>query len=195
MTGSDFPTLLPEIILALYAMAALMFGVYGGKDRAAGLLTWTTAAMMVLLALWLSFKPGLGAIAFGGMFTDDAFARFAKIVVLLSAAGVLVMGQDHARRRGMERFEYPILAALATVGMMVMVSASDLMVLYMGLELQSLALYVLASMQRDSVKSTEAGLKYFVLGALSSGPSAVWRVADLRLCRHHAVLGHPVHLG
>jgi NADH-quinone oxidoreductase subunit N len=103
------------------------------------------------------------------MFIDDGFARFAKVAILLSAAAVLVMGQDYMSRRGMLRFEYPILVALSAVGMMVMVSAGNLMSLYMGLELQSLALYVVASLRRDSVKSTEAGLKYFVLGALSSG--------------------------
>jgi NADH-quinone oxidoreductase subunit N len=103
------------------------------------------------------------------MINDDGFARFAKVVILLSAAAVLVLGQDYMERRGILRFEYPILIALSVVGMMVMVSAGDLMALYMGLELQSLALYVVASMRRDSVKSTEAGLKYFVLGALSSG--------------------------
>ncbi|CAN0606046.1 unnamed protein product, partial [Ectocarpus sp. 12 AP-2014] len=100
---------------------------------------------------------------------DDAFARFAKVTILISAAIVLVMSEGYMARRGLLRFEYPLLVALASVGMMVMVSAGDLMALYMGLELQSLALYVVASLRRDSVKSTEAGLKYFVLGALSSG--------------------------
>jgi NADH-quinone oxidoreductase subunit N len=90
-------------------------------------------------------------------------------VILLSAAAVLLMSEDYMQQRGLLKFEYPILLALAVVGMMVMVSAGDLMALYMGLELQSLALYVVASLRRDSVKSTEAGLKYFVLGALSSG--------------------------
>ena len=103
------------------------------------------------------------------MINDDGFARFAKVTILLSAAAVLLLGQDYMARRHLLRFEYPVLIALSVVGMMVMVSAGDLMVLYMGLELQSLALYVVAAMRRDSVKSTEAGLKYFVLGALSSG--------------------------
>ncbi len=91
------------------------------------------------------------------------------MAILLSAAAVLVMSESYMKLRGLLRFEYPILVSLAVVGMMVMVSAGDLMALYMGLELQSLALYVVASLRRDSVKSTEAGLKYFVLGALSSG--------------------------
>jgi NADH-quinone oxidoreductase subunit N len=103
------------------------------------------------------------------MFIDDPFARFAKVAILLSAAAVLAMSRDYMLRRDLLRFEYPVLVALATVGMMIMVSAGDLMALYMGLELQSLALYVIASLRRDSVKSTEAGLKYFMLGALSSG--------------------------
>jgi NADH-quinone oxidoreductase subunit N len=169
MTGVDFPILLPEIVLAGFAMLALLFAVYGGKDKLTGMLTWATAGLFVALALLIAFRNGEGALAFGGMFVDDAFARFAKVVILLSAAGVLVMAQDYMARRDLARFEYPILVTLATIGMMVMVSAGDLMALYMGLELQSLALYVLAALRRDSAKSTEAGLKYFVLGALSSG--------------------------
>lgn len=169
MTGVDFPILLPEIILAVFAMAALLVAVYGGKDKLAGLLTWATAGLFVALALLIAFRDGEGAQAFGGMFVDDAFARFAKVVILLSGAGVLVMAQDYMGRRDLARFEYPILATLSVIGMMVMVSAGDLMALYMGLELQSLALYVMAALRRDSAKSTEAGLKYFVLGALSSG--------------------------
>ncbi len=169
MTGADFQILLPEILLAVYALAALMLGVYGGKDKLSGLLTWATAGLFVALALLIALRGGAGATAFGGLFVDDAFARFAKVVILVSAAGVLVMAQDYMARRDLARFEYPILATLSVIGMMVMVSAGDLMALYMGLELQSLALYVMAAMRRDSIKSTEAGLKYFVLGALSSG--------------------------
>ena len=168
MNPGDFSTVLPEALLALYAMAALMFGVYTGKDRSAPLILWATAAVFVGLALWIGTMSG-SRTAFGGMYIDDAFARFAKGTVLLSAAAVLVIGQDYMSRRGLLRFEYPVLVALAVVGMMVMVSAGDLMSLYMGLELQSLALYVVASLRRDSAKSAEAGLKYFVLGALSSG--------------------------
>jgi NADH-quinone oxidoreductase subunit N len=111
----------------------------------------------------------LAQTAFNGMFIDDGFARFAKVVILLSAAAVLVMSVDYMRRRDLMKFEYPILIVLAVVGMMMMVSSGNLMSLYMGLELQSLSLYVVASFRRDSVKSTEAGMKYFVLGALSSG--------------------------
>ncbi len=168
MISADIQTVLPEIVLALYAMLALLAAVYTGKDATAPLLTWGTAAVMVALAIWIGLRVDTQT-AFEGAFNDDGFARFAKVAVLLSAAAVLVMSQDYMSKRGILRFEYPILVALATVGMMVMVSAGDLMVLYMGLELQSLALYVVASLQRDDKKSTEAGLKYFILGALSSG--------------------------
>jgi NADH-quinone oxidoreductase subunit N len=166
---SDFQIVLPEVIIAVYAMAALLFGVYTGKDKTASLLVWTTSGLFVLMAIWIGAGGDGARSAFGGMFIDDPFARFAKVTILLSAAAVLAMSRDYMLRRDLLRFEYPILVALATVGMMMMVSAGDLMALYMGLELQSLALYVIASIRRDSVKSTEAGLKYFMLGALSSG--------------------------
>jgi len=169
MTAADFSILLPEVILAVFAMAALLFGVYTGKDRTAPMMLWGTAGIFVLMALWIMLNGAGTNAAFGGMFVDDGFARFAKVIILLSAAAVLLMSESYMARRDLLRFEYPLLIALATVGMMVMVSAGDLIVLYMGLELQSLSLYVVASLRRDSVKSTEAGLKYFVLGALSSG--------------------------
>ena len=169
MSVDNFGPMLPEIFLALFAMAALMFGAFMGKDRVAVTITWATVVVFVLLAAWIGLAGGSDRMAYGGMFLNDAFARFAKVTVLLSAAAVLAMGQDFMVRRDLLRFEYPVLVALATLGMMMMVSAGDLMALYMGLELQSLALYVIAAIRRDSEKSTEAGLKYFVLGALSSG--------------------------
>ena len=169
MIQADLNVILPEIVLSVYAMAALLFTVYTGKDRMAGTLVWLTAALFTAMALWIGATAGGTREAFGGMFVDDGFARFAKITILLSAAAVLVMGQEYMARRGILKFEYPLLVALAAVGMMMMVSAGDLMALYMGLELQSLALYVVASLRRDNARSTEAGLKYFVLGALSSG--------------------------
>ncbi len=169
MISADIQILMPEIVLAVYAMAALIGAVYTTKDGMAPLLTWATSGLFVLLAVWIGINGQGTNIAFGGMFVDDGFARFAKITILLSAAAVLLMSEAYMQRRGLLRFEYPLLVALAVVGMMVMVSAGDLMALYMGLELQSLSLYVVAALRRDSVKSTEAGLKYFVLGALSSG--------------------------
>ena len=169
MQTGDLAIILPEIVLSIFAMAGLLLGAYGGRDRLGPAMIWTTSALFAVLAAWIGLQGEGIATAFGGMFTDDAFARFAKVTILLAAAAVLLMGEGYMARSDLIRFEYPLLIALAAVGMMVMVSASDLMALYMGLELQSLSLYVIAALRRDSVRSTEAGLKYFVLGALSSG--------------------------
>ncbi|ABA78690.1 NADH-quinone oxidoreductase subunit NuoN [Rhodobacter sphaeroides] len=169
MTSADFSTVLPEMVLAISAMLGLMAGVYGGKDRLTPVMTWVFAGLMLFLALWIGFGGSGARTAFGGMFIEDPFSRFAKVTILASAAAVLLLGQEYMQRRDLGRFEFPILVALSVTGMMMMVSAGDLIALYMGLELQSLALYVVASLRRDSVKSTEAGMKYFVLGALSSG--------------------------
>lgn len=169
MISADLTIILPETLLAGFALLALLWAVYSSKDKAASAMVWLTSAVFVALAAWIGLNGTGTQTAFGGMFVDDAFARFAKVAILLSAAVVLAMSEGYMSARGLLRFEYPVLIALSAVGMMMMVSAGDLMALYMGLELQSLALYVVASLRRDSVKSTEAGLKYFVLGALSSG--------------------------
>ena len=167
--GPDLAILLPEIFLSVYAMAALLFAVWTGKDGMASLVLWTTAAVFVAVAVWIGLSPPGTRAAFDGLVIDDGFGRFAKIVCLVSAAGVLLLSESYMARRDLLRFEYPVLITLSVVGMMIMVSAGDLIALYLGLELQSLALYVVAALRRDSVKSTEAGLKYYVLGALSSG--------------------------
>lgn len=169
MEQVDFPVVLPEIALALYAMAALLLAVYTTKDAMTRLLTWATVLVFVVLAAWIGLSGRPEGMAFGGAVRSDAFSRFAMITILLGAAGVLAMSEDWMRRQKLARFEFPILVTLAVVGMIVMVSAGDLMTLYMGLELQSLALYVVAAFRRDNARSNEAGLKYFVLGALSSG--------------------------
>ena len=170
MTSLDFVTILPELALAIFAMLALLAGAFGGKDAVARPILWACVAALVAVAAYTGMRaPSQPALAMNGMFIDDAFARFAKVVVLLTAAAVLAMSADYMRRRGFLAFEYPVLVVLTTVGMMLMISAADLITLYMGLELHSLSLYIMASMRRDSTRSAEAGLKYFVLGALSSG--------------------------
>ena len=174
MTALDWSIILPEAGLAIYALAALMVGAFGGKDDLAPVILWATVAALLVAAgvIGLARPPvpvGEPGSAFFGMFVDDAFARFAKITVLLAAASVLAMSADWLTRQRMMRFELPILVTLSVIGMMLMTSANDLIILYMGLELQSLALYVLAASRRDSERSSEAGLKYFVLGSLSSG--------------------------
>ncbi|MFD1794403.1 NADH-quinone oxidoreductase subunit NuoN [Paracoccus aurantiacus] len=169
MTSNDFTIIMPEILLAGFALLALLAGAYFGKDKLARTLLWVTVAAFLLLAFYVELGAAPEGVAFYGMFVSDYFSRFCKILILISAAAVLAMSADYMDRRGMLRFEFPILIALAVIGMMVMVSAGDLLTLYLGLELQSLSLYVVAAMRRDSTKSSEAGLKYFVLGSLSSG--------------------------
>ena len=169
MTSLDFTIIMPETLLAAYALLALLAGAYFGKDRIAGTLLWTTVAAFLVLAFYIGVGRVTAGAAFFGMFVADGFARFCKILILTAAAAVLAMSADYMQRRNALRFEYPVLIALSVLGMMVMVSAADLLTLYLGLELQSLALYVVAAMRRESSKSSEAGLKYFVLGSLSSG--------------------------
>ena len=169
MFASDIAILLPEIILSVFAMAGLIAAVYTSKDGMAPALVWLTAALLALMGIYIALTGEGSQVAFDGMFINDGFARFAKVVILLSAAAILLIGKEFMQRDDLLRFEYPMLIVLASVGMMVMVSSGNLMTLYMGLELRSLSLYVVAAMRRDSVRSTEAGLKYFVLGALSSG--------------------------
>ena len=164
--GKDLLVLAPELVLAIGAMAGLMFGAFAGDKRTAPL-SWAMALLMVLAGVMVILAPP--ATAFGGAFVVDGFSRFANVLILGSSALCIVMAQNFFEAEKQVRFEMPILIALATLGMMLMVSASSFIALYMGMELQSLALYVLAAFSRDSVRSTEAGLKYFVLGALSSG--------------------------
>ncbi|TNF13480.1 MAG: NADH-quinone oxidoreductase subunit N, partial [Rhodobacteraceae bacterium] len=153
MTSADFSIVLPEFLLAIYAMAALLAGVWFGKDALARTILWATVAAMLVIAAWIGLAEAGAHEAFGGLFIDDAFSRFAKVMVLISAALVMAMSADYMERRGLLRFEFPILITLAVIGMMMMVSAGNLMSLYMGLELQSLALYIVAALRRDSERS------------------------------------------
>ena len=164
----DFALALPEIVIAVAAMALLMLGAFRGPDPAR-LVSWLAVLVLAAALVLVLRTPGAHAVTFGGMFVSDSFSVFMKALVLLGSGLTIVMSHGYVRRERMERFEYPVLILLATLGMLMMVSANDLIALYIGLELQSLALYVLAAFQRDSLRSTEAGLKYFVLGALSSG--------------------------
>lgn len=157
----------PEIILAIGAMALLMVGVYSG-ERANTIVNGLAVAILIGAGAWLIFLGGQGE-AFGGVFLNDAFGRFMKVLTLLGSVVTLIMSVGFAKAEKFDKFEYPVLIMLATLGMLLMISANDMLALYLGLELQSLALYVVAAINRDSVRSTEAGLKYFVLGALSSG--------------------------
>jgi NADH-quinone oxidoreductase subunit N len=159
--------ILPELILSCGAMALLMIGVATKRERGE-LVLWL--AILIIGAAGVFVARGEGtATLFSGSFIVDPYARVLKLLTLTGAAAALLMSIDYWRRTGGLRFEFPVLVLLATTGMMMMISANDLISLYVGLELQSLALYVVAAFKRDSARSAEAGLKYFVLGALSSG--------------------------
>ncbi len=164
----ELAPVVPEMFVAIAAMVLLMFGVFRGDRATRAVAILATAALGVALILVLG-GPQDGRSVLAGMFVADPFATFMKSLVLVGSGLAIVMSYGYIRRHDMERFEFPILILLATLGMMMMVSANDLISLYVGTEMQSLSLYVLAAFRRDSLRSTEAGLKYFVLGALSSG--------------------------
>jgi len=168
MAALNWTIALPEIVLACLGMAILMAGVFSRRDAWGTVSMLSLAALVVTAVLVLSGEGGR-ATGFSGLFVVDAFAVFAKVLALVAAALSLVLALDWHRREGLARFEYPVLVLFASLGMMMMVSANDLMSLYVGLELSSLSLYVAAAFARDDLRSTEAGLKYFTLGALASG--------------------------
>ncbi|MBF0323500.1 MAG: NADH-quinone oxidoreductase subunit NuoN [Alphaproteobacteria bacterium] len=164
----DLIPALPEVIMAVVAMGLLMLGVFAKSD------TTKPATIIVILTLvaCVLVTWGLGGeklSTFGGMFVLDGFAVFAKVMILVASAFTAAMSMNYLEKEKLGRFEYPVLIMFATLGMMMMVSANDFLSLYLGLELQSLSLYVLAAYHRDSARATEAGIKYFVLGALASG--------------------------
>jgi NADH-quinone oxidoreductase subunit N len=166
--GYQLLPVLPELVLAIGAMVLLMIGAYRGQPTT-GLVTGLAVCLLVVvgaLELWL---PAGKLTTFNGSFIVDDFARFLKILALTGSAATLILSAEFLADPSERIFEYAILVLLSTLGMMVLISAGDLIMLYLGLELMSLALYVVAASNRDNAKSTEAGLKYFVLGALSSG--------------------------
>jgi NADH-quinone oxidoreductase subunit N len=157
---------LPELVLTCCGMAILIVGVLRKQDSTLLATMLTIGSFLIAGFLVATRVSGFG---FNGQFVTDAFATFNKELILLGGALALILALDWNRSQGIARFEYPVLVLFATVGMLVMVSASNLMTLYLGLELQSLALYVLAAFARDNLRSSEAGLKYFVLSGLASG--------------------------
>ncbi len=159
----------PELILAVGAVLLLLISLFWKNHRAAVIAGISIVLLVAVLAVVVLQPQQASTTLFNGTFIADGFGRYMKALVLGSAAFILLISLSSAKAHGIDKFEYSILVLLATLGMMVMVSANDLMSLYVGLELQSLALYVIAAMKRDDPRATEAGLKYFVLGALSSG--------------------------
>jgi NADH-quinone oxidoreductase subunit N len=174
---SSLTPLWPEIVLGLGAMALLMLGAYARPASPDGETAESTVrtidglaiALLVAAGVVLVLLPHGKLVSFNGSFVVDNFARFLKVLALAGSAAAILMSLDYAKQEHQQRFEYSVLIVLSTLGMMMLISAADLIALYLGLELMSLPLYVVAASHRDNLRSTEAGLKYFVLGALSSG--------------------------
>lgn len=168
----DFTAILPEAVLILTALAILMEGVFAPdakKVNARFHLGAILSMIIAILVMLLSFEFDQQITTFNGMYTHDAYTLFCKVLVLFGAAGSLAISLPSLETQKINRFEYAVLILLATAGMLVMISANDLISLFIGLELQALALYVVVAINRDVLKSSEAALKYFVLGALSTG--------------------------
>jgi NADH-quinone oxidoreductase subunit N len=167
----DLPALapaLPEIVLALGALALLVIGAYRG-NQATGFVSGASVLLLVAAGVLVALMPEGRATTFGGSFVVDDYARFFKLLALVGSATTVILSSEFMGQVERRRFEYPILIVLATTGMLMLISAADLIALYLGFELMSLSLYVVAAIDRERLRSTEAGLKYFVLGALSSG--------------------------
>lgn len=164
-----FAPALPEVFLAIAVMVMMMVGVFSSEKKALANVSFLGILSLVVTIVLIAMTGAEYRIALNDLFVVDSFGFFMKVLVVIAAGATLAMSDSFIRREGMNRFEYPVLITFATLGMMMMISANDLIALYIGLELQSLSLYVMAAFQRDQLRSTEAGLKYFVLGALSSG--------------------------
>jgi NADH-quinone oxidoreductase subunit N len=165
----ELTSVLPELALTVAGLILLMIAAFAG-DRASTLVHWG-GALALALATALLAHPAVhgGGLIFDGLYSADAFATFAKALIFVTAAATIVIAPRFFAIEGTPRAEYPILVVFGSIGMAMMVSATDFITLYVGLELQSLSAYVLASFMRKDVRSAEAGLKYFVLGALASG--------------------------
>ena len=174
---ANLSTLMPEIVVVVGAMVLLIGGVFSFDDRFSGgggndddgIVSWFAIILLAVALAIVVMQPSDPVVLFGGSLVVDSFARFMKVLILVGAIFGLILSFDFLREKSIAKFEYPVLVLLACAGMLLMASANDLISLYLSLELQSLSLYVLAAFHRDNLRSSEAGLKYFVLGALSSG--------------------------
>ena len=159
----------PELVLTIGSLLTLMLGTFLGQDKALRPLTYVSVGILGIAAWAVLQAPADTVVAFDGLYVTDGFSTFLKILIIAAAAVSMLLALPYLDGSTTGRFEYPVLLMLATLGMCMMVSAADLLSLYVGLELTSLASYVLAAFHRGEAKSSEAGLKYFVLGALASG--------------------------
>ncbi|WP_019906847.1 NADH-quinone oxidoreductase subunit NuoN [Methylobacterium sp. 77] len=159
---------MPELILAIGVLALILYGAFRG-ERSVESVNVGALVLLILAFFVVVSQSGAKVTTLNGSFIVDNFSKVMKALIMIGSAATILLSRDYFQRERIDRFEFPILIVLCTIGMMVMASANDLIALYLGLELQSLAAYVIAAFHRDNLKSTEAGLKYFVLGALSSG--------------------------
>ncbi|NEU12933.1 NADH-quinone oxidoreductase subunit NuoN [Methylobacterium sp. BTF04] len=159
---------LPELILAVGVLVLILYGSFRG-ERSAEAVNVGALVLLVLALFVVMSQSGAKITTLNGSFIVDGFSKVMKVLILLGSAAAILLSRDYFQRERIDRFEFPLLILLCTIGMLVMASANDLIAMYLGLELQSLAAYVIAAFHRDNLRSTEAGLKYFVLGALSSG--------------------------
>ncbi len=169
MTHLDVLTIGPELLLVIFCLISLLVASFYDSINASNLVFFSTIGLLILVAFLIYISPYKMMPAFGGAFVRDSFAQYFQITILLSVAALLILSKEYLVKYQLLKFEYPILVAFSTLGMLIVVSSGNLLVLYLGIEIQSLSLYVIATFRRNNLKSTEAGLKYFVLGSLSSG--------------------------
>ena len=169
MKTIDILILAPEILLIIYSIIAILIASFLKSNKSNKLIFQATVIIFLISALILYFTPFEIQTNVSGIFIRDTFSKFFQILILLSVSCLLFMSKQYLQKNNLFKPEYPILIIFSTLGMMIMISSNNFLLLYLGLEIQSLSLYVVSSFRRDNYKSTEAGLKYFILGSLSSG--------------------------
>ena len=169
MKTIDILILGPEILLIIYSIIAILTASFLKSNKSYNLIFQATVIIFLISAIILYFTPFEIQTNVNGIFIRDTFSKFFQILILLSVSCLLFMSKQYLQKNNLFKPEYPILIIFSTLGMMIMISSNNFLLLYLGLEIQSLSLYVVSSFRRDNYKSTEAGLKYFILGSLSSG--------------------------
>jgi len=169
MKTIDILILAPEILLIIYSIIAILIASFLKSNKSYNLIFQATVIIFLISAIILYFTPFETQTNVNGIFVRDTFSKFFQILILLSVSCLLFMSKQYLQKNNLFKPEYPILIIFSTLGMMIMISSNNFLLLYLGLEIQSLSLYVVSSFRRDNYKSTEAGLKYFILGSLSSG--------------------------
>ncbi len=167
-TAISLPVILPEAVLAAGTLALVLYGALRG-ERGSNLINEIAVALLGLVFILMVARNRPMGLTFYGSFADDAFTRFMSALALVGSLVTLLLSIEFMRTERVGGFEFPVLILISTLGMLMLISADDFIALYLGLELMSLSLYVIAAYRRHDLRATEAGLKYFVLGALSSG--------------------------